>query len=348
MSTTNLQQLSYVDRTKYIKMARHLLKRSFNVCALANNPSNLSIRTSSALLVNRINLGNIHSFSDTATDTKMKGNWSNLIVEEVKPFVFNVQLNRPKKMNALSKDLWGEIGTVFQQLDSDPDCRAIILSGNGKMFCAGIDLSTLMEMGQAAGSEGDVARKAKIYYNIIRQFQNYHMALEKCQKPVICAIHNACIGGGTNMVSFGDIRYCTKDAWFQVKEAELGLAADVGALQQLPKVIGSSSLARELCFTARKFFSDEAKESGFVNRVFNDKEEMMLASIDLAEKIAQMSPVAIQGTKVNMNYSRDHSVDEGLEYIARWNMTMLQSEDLIKAVTKMMTKDEDPAEFSKL
>merc|ERR1711997_1357035 len=185
-------------------------------------------------------------------------------------------------------------------------------------------------MGQATSMEGDVARKAKVFYHIIRQFQSYHMEIEKCQKPVISAIHNACIGGGTNMVAFSDIRYCTKDAWFQVKEAELGLAADVGALQQLPKIIGSSSVARELCFTARKMFSDEAKESGFVNRVFDDKEEVMAASIDLGEKIANMSPVAIQGTKVNMNYSRDHTVEEGLEYMARWNMTMLQSEDLLK------------------
>jgi len=287
-------------------------------------------------------------FSDTSTASNTKGDWKNLIVEEVKPFVYNVQLNRPKKMNALSKELWCEIGSVFHELDSDPDCRAIVLSGNGKMFCAGIDLSTLMEMGQAAGMDGDVARKAKVYYPIIRKFQNNHMALEKCQKPVICAIHSACIGGGTNMVAFGDIRYCTKDAWFQVKEAELGLAADVGALQQLPKVIGSASLARELCLTARKFFSDEAKDSGFVSRVFNDKEEMMAAAIDLADHLAQMSPVAVQGTKVNMNYSRDHSVDEGLEYIARWNMAMLQSDDLVKAATKMMTRAEEPAEFSKL
>lgn len=107
-------------------------------------------------------------------------------------------------------------------------------------------------------------------------------------------------------------------------------------------------MARELCLSARKFFSDEAKDCGFVNRVFNDKEEMMAAAVDLAESIAQMSPVAIQGTKINMNYSRDHSVEEGLEYMARWNMTMLQSEDLVKAATKMLTKSEEPAEFSKL
>lgn len=274
--------------------------------------------------------------------------FDNLVVEKVKPFVYNVQLNRPKKMNALNKELWSEIGSVFDVLGSDPDCRAIVFSGNGKMFCAGIDLGTLAEMGTATQEEEDVARKAMMFYKIIRNFQNYHMEIEKCPKPVIAAIHNACIGGGTNMVSFADIRYCTKDAWFQVKEAELGLAADVGALQQLPKIIGSASLARELCLSARKFHSDEAKESGFVNRVFEDKEEMMTCAIEMAEKMAQMSPVAMQGTKISLNYSRDHTVEEGLDHIARNNMTMLQSEDLMKAAMASITRSEEPPEFSKL
>lgn len=274
--------------------------------------------------------------------------FDNLIVEKVKPFVYNVQLNRPKKMNALSKELWSEIGAVFEMLGSDPDCRSIVLSGNGKMFCAGIDLGTLAEMGTVTQEEGDVARKAMQFYKIIRNFQNYHMEIEKCPKPVIAAVHSACIGGGTNMVSFADIRYCTKDAWFQVKEAELGLAADVGALQQLPKVIGSASLARELCLSARKFHCDEAKECGFVSRVFEDKDEMLTCAIEMAEKMAQMSPVAIQGTKISLNYSRDHSVEDGLEHIARSNMTMLQSEDLMKAAMASLTKSEEPPEFSKL
>jgi len=274
--------------------------------------------------------------------------FENLIVEKVKPFVYNVQLNRPKKMNALNKDLWREISEAFNVLGSDPDCRSIVLSGNGKMFCAGIDLGTLAEMGQVTSEDGDVARKAIQFYKIIRAFQNYFMDIERCPKPVIAAVHSAAIGGATNMVSFADIRYCTKDAWFQVKEAELGLAADVGALQQLPKVIGSASLARELCLSARKFHSDEAKECGFVNRVFEDKDEMMACAIEMAEKMAQMSPVAIQGTKTSLNYSRDHSVEEGLEQIARNNMAMLQSEDLMKAAMASLTKSEEPPEFSKL
>jgi len=128
----------------------------------------------------------------------------------------------------------------------------------------------------------------------------------------------------------------------------LALPLMSGPFQQLPKVIGSASLARELCLSARKFHSDEAKECGFVNRVFEDKDEMMACAIEMAEKMALMSPVAIQGTKTSLNYSRDHSVEEGLEQIARNNMAMLQSEDLMKAAMASLTKSEEPPEFSKL
>ncbi len=150
------------------------------------------------------------------------------------------------------------------------------------------------------------------------------------------------------MVTFADVRYCTKDAWFQVKEAALGLAADVGALQRLPKVVGNDSWAREVCLTARKIDSQEAKEQGLVSQVFVDKESMMEACLKLAESIAAMSPVAVQGTKINMNYSRDHSVEQGLDFIAHWNMSMLQSEDLMKAAVAMISKDEEAPSFSKL
>jgi len=281
--------------------------------------------------------------------TEAINSFKDLKIVEVKPFVYNVQLNREKKLNALNGTLWPEIGQAFNLLGKDPDCRVIILSGNGKAFCAGIDLNFLMQSGFANADEDlDTARKSFRILPMIKDFQSYHMALEKCPKPVIAAIHGACVGGATNMVAFADIRYCTNDAWFQVKEAMIGIAADVGALQQLPKVIGNQSLARELCLTARKFDSKEANDCGFVNRTFDDKESMMSTCLEMAENIAAMSPVAVQGTKINLNYSRDHSVEEGLDFIAHWNMSMLQSEDLMKAAVSLISKDDEPPEFEKL
>lgn len=288
-------------------------------------------------------MSGIRSLSSEVIDS-----FKTIKIVEAKPFVYNVQMNREKKLNALNKELWSEIGRAFNVLGQDPDCRVIIFSGNGKAFCAGIDLNTLMEMGSVMQSDEDTARKSLKMLNVIKAFQGYFMEIEKCPKPVIAAIHGACVGGATNMITFADVRYCTDDAWFQVKEAALGLAADVGALQRLPKVVGNDSWAREVCFTARKFDSQEAKEQGLISQVFPDKESMMTASLKLATNIAAMSPVAVQGTKINLNYSRDHSVEEGLDFIAHWNMSMLQSEDLMKAAVSFISKDDEPPEFSKL
>jgi len=280
--------------------------------------------------------------------TEIAESFKHLKIVEHKPFVYNVQMNREKKMNALNKQLWWEIGEAFKVLGQDPDCRVIVFSGNGKGFCAGIDLNDLMDLCSVVNGDEDAARKAHKLFRVIKDFQNYFMEMEKCPKPVIAAIHGACIGGATNMITFADIRYCTEDAYFSVREAALGLCADVGALQRLPKLIGSQSLVRELCFTARKVDSQEANQCGLVSKVCHDKESLMSASFELAEHIAAMSPVAIQGTKVNLNYARDHSVQEGLDFVAHWNMSMLQSEDLMKAAVAMISKDEEPPQFAKL
>nr|XP_029536585.1 delta(3,5)-Delta(2,4)-dienoyl-CoA isomerase, mitochondrial-like [Oncorhynchus nerka] len=134
-----------------------------------------------------------------------------------------------------------------------------------------------------------------------------------------------------------------------LEEVDIGLAADVGTLQRLPKVIGSSSLVNELALTVKKMYADEAKESGLVSRVFPDKEVMMAGALEMAGEIAGRSPVAVQGTKVNLIYSRDHSVAEGLNYMATWNMSMLQTEDVMKsAVASMEKKSPKTITFSRL
>ncbi|KAL1433660.1 hypothetical protein MTO96_012483 [Rhipicephalus appendiculatus] len=132
------------------------------------------------------------------------------------------------------------------------------------------------------------------------------------------------------------------------RKLTFGLAADVGTLQRLPRVIGSASLVNELVFTARKMEAAEAHQAGLVSRVFPDKAQMMTAALDLAKQIASKSPVAVQGSKVHLVYSRDHGVDEGLRYMACWNMCMLQSEDLMKSAMALMAKEKEPPKFSNL
>ncbi|XP_019872124.1 delta(3,5)-Delta(2,4)-dienoyl-CoA isomerase, mitochondrial [Aethina tumida] len=272
--------------------------------------------------------------------------YETLSVTVPKEFVYHVELSRPEKLNAMNRTMWLEIGKCFENLDTDEDCRVIVLSGAGKLFTAGLDLSDATQAEIIASSEDDVARRAKKLYDTITKYQDGITSLEKCRKPVIAAIHSACIGGGINIATAADMRYCTKDAWFQVKEVELGIAADVGVLQRLPKVIGSDSLARELCYTARKLHAAEALSCGLVQEVFEDKTQMLNKVLCVAEEIAKKSPVAVQGTKYALVYARDHTVQEGLDQQKLWNQAMLQSEDVRNAITAMLTK-EKPV-FSKL
>jgi len=275
-------------------------------------------------------------------------NCKSLNVTQPAPFVYSVEMNRPKKMNALNKEMWEEIGDVFSKLDKDTDCRAIILSGSGKMFTSGIDLTDLSQLASIVYSEDDIARKSFFMYQSIRHLQDLFTTLEKCKKPVIGCVHSACVGAGVDLITCADIRMCTEDAWFCVKEVDMGLAADVGTLQRLPKVIGSQSLVNDLCLTARKMHSKESETCGLVSSVFSTKEEMMEAAVKMASNIAAKSPVAVQGTKLNLVFSREHSVEEGLDQVAKWNMTMLQSEDVMKSAMAAMDKSSDePPEFEK-
>ncbi|XP_060069005.1 delta(3,5)-Delta(2,4)-dienoyl-CoA isomerase, mitochondrial-like isoform X2 [Ylistrum balloti] len=280
-----------------------------------------------------------------SADTTSKYNFETLKITQPKEFVTQVEMNRPKKLNAMNKAFWSEMRTCFQQLNADSDCRVIVLSGAGKVFTAGLDL---MDIDSVAimQSDMDPARKAFAIRGTIADYQETFTVIEKCTKPVIAAIHNACIGGGIDMTSACDIRYATQDSFFQIKEVDIGLAADVGTLQRFPKIVGNDSLVRELTYTARRFYSDEAKEMGFISRIFPDKESMIAGSMEIAELIASKSPVAVQGSKVSMVFSRDHSVREGLEHVAVWNQGMLQSEDIMKAVMAGMEKK--MPKFSKL
>ncbi|XP_055519784.1 delta(3,5)-Delta(2,4)-dienoyl-CoA isomerase, mitochondrial [Leucoraja erinacea] len=251
--------------------------------------------------------------------------------------VLHVELNRPEKRNAMNKTLWREMVECFDRVAQDSDFRVVVISGAGKMFTAGIDLMD-MAGDMLQSEETDVARKAWKLRNTVLRFQESFSAIEKCPKPVIAAIHSACIGGGIDLITACDIRLCSQDAWFQVKEVDIGMAADVGTLQRLPKVIGNASLVNELVYTARKMMADEAMSCGLVSRVFQDKEALLEGAFHLASEIASKSPLAVQGSKLNMIYSRDHSVKEGLDYIATWNMSMLQTEDIVKSAQAAMEK----------
>lgn len=194
--------------------------------------------------------------------------------------VFNLNLNRPSARNALSLDFFSEFPKALHELDQNPNVSVILLSGSGDHFCSGIDLKALEFL--SCNYSGDRGRSGERLRRQIKFMQDAITAVERCRKPVIAAIHGACIGGGMNIITACDVRYCTKSAFFSVKEIDLAITADLGTLQRLPGIVGFGN-AMELALTGRRFSGQEAKELGLVSRVFGSKEELSEGVLSIAE-----------------------------------------------------------------
>ncbi|WP_300726372.1 crotonase/enoyl-CoA hydratase family protein [Pseudomonas sp.] len=254
---------------------------------------------------------------------------------EVKGSIAHVQINRPEKVNAMSAAFWTEIVEIFRWVDDTDAVRVVVLSGAGKHFSAGIDLMLLASVANEMGK--DVGRNARLLRRKILQMQASFNAVDQCRKPVLAAIQGYCLGGAIDLIAACDMRYAAEDAQFSIKEIDMGMAADVGTLQRLPRIIGDGML-RELAYTGRSVSSQEALGIGLVNRVYSDHDTLLEGVMAIAGEIAAKSPIAIEGTKRMISYMRDHTVADGLEYVATWNAAMLQSSDLRVAMTAHMTK----------
>ncbi|XP_061991606.1 delta(3,5)-Delta(2,4)-dienoyl-CoA isomerase, peroxisomal [Rosa rugosa] len=250
--------------------------------------------------------------------------------------VFYLYLNCPKHRNALSRDFFTEFPKALSSLDQNPNVNVIVLTGAGDHFCAGIDLNNLSSIAGSSVS-GDRGRDGERLRRAIKLMQDAITAIERCRKPVIAAIQGACIGGGIDIVTACDIRYCSKDAFFSVKEVDLAITADLGTLQRLPSIVGYGH-ALELALTGRRFSGQEAKELGLVSGVFGSKQELEGSVRLVAEGMAAKSPLAVTGTKAVLQRSREMSVEQGLDYVATWNSAMLLSDDLTEAVSAHMQK----------
>ncbi|WP_348748364.1 crotonase/enoyl-CoA hydratase family protein [Pseudomonas rhodesiae] len=256
-------------------------------------------------------------------------------VVELNGNVANVQINRPEKINAMNAAFWTEIIDIFQWIDDTDAVRAVVLSGAGKHFSSGIDLMMLASVANDLGK--DVGRNARLLRRKILELQASFNAVDNCRKPVLAAIQGYCIGGAIDLISACDMRYAAEDAQFSIKEIDIGMAADVGTLQRLPRIIGDGML-RELAYTGRMFGAEEARDIGLVNRVYADHDSLLAGVLEIARGIAAKSPIAVTGTKAMISYMRDHTVNDGLEYVATWNSAMLQSNDLRVAIAAHMSK----------
>ncbi|MBL8523953.1 MAG: crotonase/enoyl-CoA hydratase family protein [Betaproteobacteria bacterium] len=255
--------------------------------------------------------------------------------------IVRVRLNRPDKANAMSRQMWHDIGTAFDWIDAMPEARVAVLSGNGAHFCSGIDLAMLAGVADEVDDDCEGRKREKLR-RVVLDLQDTLTSLERCRKPVLAAIHGACVGGGIDLACCGDMRYASAEASFSIKEIDMGMTADVGTLQRLPKLIGDG-MVRELAYTGRKFTAEEAARIGFVNRVFESPAALEAGVMAVATDIAAKSPLSIRGTKEMIVYARDHSVADGLNYVATWNAAMLMSSDLQEAM--MAGAQKQPPKF---
>ncbi len=245
--------------------------------------------------------------------------------------VAEVSLNRPDRSNAMNEAMWQELREAMRWADATPSVRTVVLTGAGKNFCAGIDLAMLGGVAKAV-AHADPARSREALRRLILDLQDCLTSIERCRKPVLAAIQGACIGGALDMVTCCDMRYAAADAVFSVREVDVGMTADVGTLQRLPRIV-PDGVARELAYTGRNVDAAEAASIGLVNRVFSTQEELVAGVMVIAQAIADKSPLAIRGTKEMLNYGRDHSVADGLDHVATWNAAMLMSADLEEAMS---------------
>jgi enoyl-CoA hydratase len=246
--------------------------------------------------------------------------------------VAHIRMNRPDKANSMIAPFWRELPSIVDDLSAGGTVRAIVLSAEGKHFCSGMDLEVFAAdpaVGPGAPS-GHRSRRNERFRSTALKLQDTFSSLERCRVPVLAAIQGACVGGAIDMVTAADLRYVTADAFFSIAEINIGMTADVGTLQRMPKLV-PEGIVRELAYTGRKWSAEEARAVGFVNGVFDDHESMMEAVFEVAATIAERSPMAIWGTKQTMHYTRDHSVADGLEFIANWNAAMFDTDDMAEA-----------------
>jgi delta(3,5)-delta(2,4)-dienoyl-CoA isomerase len=257
------------------------------------------------------------------------------------PGVLHIQFAR-KPVNAFNEEFWREYGSIFGKLSTFGDVRVVVLSSAvPKFFTAGLDLHASMEGLQPQDPDG--ARRAFYFKEHIDEFQRAISAPERCNVPVICAIHGMALGLGIDISLACDVRFVASDASFSIKEVDIGLAADIGTLARGPKATGSSSLFAELALSARTFSAAEALRLGFASRVVEgSRDEVVKEALDLASLIASKSPVAVAGTKRLLLHARDHTVDSALEYTQIWNGAMLQTDDVPSAI-EGFTKKKKPS-----
>ncbi len=253
--------------------------------------------------------------------------------------IAHIQLSRPESLNSMIPEFWTELPEIVRTLDEEGSARAIVLSSTGRHFTAGMDLSVFTSSSLAGDAAAEIGRRRANLRREVRHLQETFSCLDRARMPVLAAIQGGCIGGGVDMISACDIRYCTRDAFFCIQEINIGMTADVGTFPRLPHLI-PQGMVRELAYTGRRLPAERALQIGLVNAVYETQEEMLSSVMDTAREIAARSPLAVWGSKEMLNYARDHSIEDGLDYIATWQTGMFQPGDMMESFAAKQEKRE--------
>ena len=245
--------------------------------------------------------------------------------------VAHIVLNRPDKRNSMIHEFWDELPTIVQSIDQNSTARVIVLSSTGPHFTSGLDTSIFGSSVESSDNPENVEkskrqRSAKLY-DTIKHMQKSFTCLEQCRIPVIAAIQGGAIGGGVDLVTACDLRYMTEDGFLSIYEINIGMTADVGTFPRITHLL-PEGIVKELAYTGRRISAQEAKQHGLVNEIYTDHEAMLEATMGIALQIATKAPLAVYGSKKIINYSRDHSTADSLDYISLWNASMLQPDEI--------------------
>lgn len=249
--------------------------------------------------------------------------------------VAHVRLSRPDALNTMTPAFWRELPEIVTGLSDGGQVRAVVISSTGRHFCAGMDLSVFTSGNLvAAGEPGRANAHRRL---MVKALQHSFDALEAARMPVVAAVQGGCIGGALSLVTACDVRYASADAFFVLQETNIGMTADVGALQRLPKIV-PDGVVRELAFTGRRMPAARAREVGLVNEVFDDHAALVEGALAAAHEMARHSPLVLWGVKEALNHARDHSVAESLEFVSLWQTGMLQTADMAAGLMAQQAK----------
>ena len=247
--------------------------------------------------------------------------------------VAHIRLIRPEKRNSITTEFWEELPEIVADIDNNSKARVVVISSTGPHFCAGLDISSFgsADEKKPSGQEEKTQRNAAFYHNVLH-LQNSFSCLETARIPVIACIQGGAIGGGVDLAVACDMRYATEDAFLTIQETNIGMTADVGTFPRLVKLI-PEGFVREMAYTGRRVDSNEAHRIGLVNAVYPDQATMLKEVMKVAHEIASKAPLAVYGCKKMINYARDHSTADGLDYIAIWNASMFKPEEIFEAMS---------------